>query len=123
MFVVMHLFAGCRREGDLEDWLARLAEEAGLKLLILSIDLADDPVWDLSEPETFMRLRELVAESLIAAVFGGPPGAMWSRLRFRARGLRPLRFRGALWGRADVRPAETARLPTGSGSNVEGFDD
>ena len=68
----MHLFAGCRREGDLEDWLTRLAEEAGLKLLILSVDLADDPAWDLSEPETFMRLRELVSESLIDAVFGGP---------------------------------------------------
>ncbi len=47
-FVVKHLSAGCRRGADLEDSLTRLAEEAGLKLLTLSIDLADDPVWDLS---------------------------------------------------------------------------
>ena len=87
MFVVMHLFAGCRREGDLEDWLARLAEEAELKWLILFIDLADGPARDLSELQTFMRLCGLVSENLIDAVFGGPPCATWSRLAFEPEDL------------------------------------
>ena len=61
-----------------------------------------------------MRLRELVSESLIDAVFDGPPCATWSRFRLRAGGPRPLRFRWALWGRADTRPVETARLREGN---------
>ncbi len=83
---------------------------AGLALLVLSVDLADDGRWDLSSPETFAKLRELAVEGLIDLILGGPPCATWSRLRFRLGGPRPLRFRDALWGRLDASPIEAARL-------------
>ena len=88
-FVVMHLFAGSRRKGDLEDCLQQAASAAGLSLLMLSVDIADDPRWDLAVPETFVRLRELVSEALVDAVLGGPPCSTWSKLRFRTGGPPP----------------------------------
>ena len=86
VFVVMHLFAGERRAGDVEDAFFEAMAAAGLVLLFLSADIADDPRWDLSVPETFMRLREIVTEGLVDMVMAGPPCATWSRLRFRAGG-------------------------------------
>ncbi len=109
-FVVMHLFAGARRTGDLEDCLRQAASTAGLILVMLSVDIADDPRWDLAVPETFVRLRELVSEALVDAVLGGPPCSTWSKLRFRTGGPRPVRCRWASWGRADASPTEKARL-------------
>ncbi|CAK0868950.1 unnamed protein product [Prorocentrum cordatum] len=54
--VVMHLFAGPRRPGDLEEWLHVLGASHGLEILVLSCDLELDPNWDLTIPETFQKL-------------------------------------------------------------------
>ncbi|CAK0808808.1 unnamed protein product [Prorocentrum cordatum] len=96
VFVVMHLFAGPRRPGDVEEWLGVLAAQRGLELLVLSCDLAQDPLWDLTLPETFQKLWGLVVLGHIDAILGGPPCSTWSRARFvkLLGGPRPLRFRG-----------------------------
>ncbi len=93
VFTIIHLFAGERREDDIEECPMKRAATDGLTLLVLSVDLANDPEWDLTSPSTFDKLRELVVEGLIDAVLGGPPCSTWSRLRFRPGGPRPLRFR------------------------------
>ena len=100
-FVVMHLFSGASREGDLEHAIRELMMDKGLPLLVISADLGADNNWDLVRPETFHTIHELIVQGFIGAIFGGPPCATWSRLRFRAGGPRPLRFR---WGPWTLRP-------------------
>ena len=66
----------------------------GLSLVMISVDLEWDPLWDLSLPATFHALMSLVIYGCIDALFAGPPCATWSRLRFRPGGPAPLRRRG-----------------------------
>ena len=103
-FVVMHLFSGARRPGDLEEFFRQAAKRAGIALLMLSVDLADDPLWDLTLAATFDTLRQLVCEGLIDVIIAGPPCSTWSRLRFMPGGPRPLRLRSHPWGGRDYTP-------------------
>ena len=43
-------FSGERRDGDLEEWVQALAEEAGLRVHVTSADLAEHPEWDFASP-------------------------------------------------------------------------
>ncbi len=109
-FVVGHLFSGAQRKEDFQWFLEELMQKEGLELLCLSIDLADDPDWDVTLAPTFHKLRVLAEEALLDAVLGGPPCSSWSRLRFRPNGPRPLRFDWCLWGRPDLKVHETPRV-------------
>ena len=53
VFVVMHFFSGERRPQDVQEWLEGWMREADLELLMISVDLACDPLWDFTEPTTF----------------------------------------------------------------------
>ena len=113
IFVMIHFFAGCRREGDIEEWMASLMREANLNLLIISVDLAMDYRWDLTNPVTFSALNQLVLEGLIDGSFGGAPCSTWSRARFNRSqpGPRPVRTRGVYcWGLPDLHPYDKARV-------------
>jgi len=101
MFVVMHFFAGDRRPGDVQEHLTRMCALHGLKLLMISIDLASDANWDYTNPETFNSV-----------VLGGPPRSTVSRARHvkKRGGPRPVRFRNCLWGRHDLMPWERSRV-------------
>ena len=93
----MHLFAGPRREDDVQAFLEVEAEELGLNLLMVSVDLLVDPDRDLADPDTFSTIMSLVEEGLVDVVLGGPPCSTWSRVRHRyiPGGPRPLRLRRA----------------------------
>ena len=111
--VVMHFFAGDRRSGDIHEWLDKMVQQEGLRVEIISVDLATDPLWDLTCPNTFHKLMMLIEEGLVDIVIGGPPCSTVARSRHRALpggGPRPLRFRWCIWGRSDLRPHERARL-------------
>ncbi len=110
VFVAVHLFAGARRDGDLETCLYECCTAAKIELLSLSIDLENDPQWDITLPDTFYRLYELAVEGLIDLGTAGPPCSTWSRLRFLPGGPRPLRFRSSPWGRPDLTRAERLRV-------------
>lgn len=112
VFVVVHMFAGERRENDVQQFLEQKMEAAQLRLLMLSVDLAEDPLWDFRNPNTFQALFELAEEGLIDVWFGGPPCSTVARSRHvkMINGPRPLRFRWALWGRADLRSFEKERV-------------
>ena len=111
-FVVIHMFAGERRSGDIQEHLENMMEHADLKLLMLSVDLAVDPNWDFRIPATFHKLLQLAEEGLIDLWLGRPPCSTVARARHvRLPGSsRPLRFRWALWGRPDLRCHERERL-------------
>ena len=111
-FVVVHMFAGERRPGDIQEFLEKQMDAAGLKLLMLSVDLAEDPLWDFRRPSTVHAMLELAEEGLIDVWIGGPPCSTVARSRHvpLQGGPRPLRFRWALWGRGDLRPHERERV-------------
>ena len=45
--VVMHLFSGPRRRGDVQEWLEAFQAEFECEVLVLSCDLGWDAAWDL----------------------------------------------------------------------------
>jgi len=103
IWVVLLCFAGSRRQGDVEDWLYKLAEQVGAMVLVESVDLAFNQEWDLGDARTVALLLEMAAEGLLDFVLGGPPCATWSMVRYLPGGPRPLRFRdGEEWGRKDL---------------------
>ena len=114
VFVVVHFFSGERRPQDVQEWLEGWMEEAGLKLLMISIDLAHDPLWDFTQPSSFHKIYQLCIEGLVDATVGGPPCSTVARSRHvplpGGGGPRPLRFRDQLWGRKDLRPFEMERV-------------
>ena len=112
VFVVVHMFAGARRDGDVQQFLEEKMNAEGLHLLMISVDLAEDPEWDFANPNTFSRLMGLAEEGVIDIFFGGPPCSTVARSRFVKipGGPRPLRFRWAIWGRPDLRMHERARV-------------
>ncbi len=113
VFVVMHLFAGPRRERDLHEYVEQEAGEQGLRLLMVSVDLLADAQWDLGDPSTFHCLMDLIVEGLIDITVGGPPCSTWSILRHRhlPGGPRPLRLRGRhAWGVPWLNSKERCRV-------------
>ncbi|CAK0851604.1 unnamed protein product, partial [Prorocentrum cordatum] len=112
VMVVMHLFAGRRRRGDVQEVVERLAKERSLRVLFLSADLLDDPRWDLANPSTFSALMELCEGGWVDIVLGGPPCSTWSRARYNRRrpGPPPVRSRRCPWGLSGLRDWEAARV-------------
>ena len=60
------------------------------------LDLGVHEWCDLTCHRTFATLDVAVREGLIDALFGGPPCATWSKLRYTTNSPPPLRARGAL---------------------------
>lgn len=112
VFVLMRFFAGERRKGDVEQYVHELAQEHGIEVLMISIDLATDHRWDFTLPRTFHAIMQLAEEGLIDGTLGGPPCSTVARSRhvWIPNGPRPLRFRWCIWGRADLEPCEKARV-------------
>ena len=60
VFVVLHLFAGVPREGDVEAHFRSMAAEHDFEYVFCSVDLLTSPEWDLSQPWLFDLLSALV---------------------------------------------------------------
>ena len=52
IFVIMHLFGGERCSEDVQAFVERFAEEAGISVLMATIDLSTDYRWDLAREDT-----------------------------------------------------------------------
>jgi hypothetical protein len=103
IFRFIHFYAGFRRKEDLEWWLIELAIPEEFILEVYSVDLAIDPLLDMSKVENVKRLNDGCREGYFAAGGGGPPCSSWTRSRHKNDGgPRPLRWRHELWGRTDV---------------------
>ena len=111
VFVILHLFAGVPRPGDIEAHFRDMAEPHNFEFVFCSVDLLTSPDWDLSQPWLFDLLPSLIEEGLIDIVLGGPPCSTWSALRWLPGGPRPLRYREiCLWGRPDLTKVEQAHV-------------
>ena len=107
-FIIVHLFAGRRRDTDLHSWLNQWAHRRNIGLTILSLDTAISPVLGNldSKAETWERLQELYLQGYVAATISGHPcetfsSARWTEpppeLRYQ-RWPRPLRTALRLFG-------------------------
>ena len=94
VFVIMHLFGGERRLEDIHFFVERLAEEAGLTVLMATVDLATDHRWDLAREDTQHELLGMMS-GFVDLLILGPPCSTVSRARHvsNSLGVRPVRFR------------------------------
>ncbi|CAK0838668.1 unnamed protein product [Prorocentrum cordatum] len=84
-FRFLHLFAGVRRPGGLEEHLRRRAEIAGILIEVWSLGAIIDPKHDLTDPVFLSVVVRLVDKGYC-----------------HGHGFRPLRARAEPWGRANV---------------------
>ncbi|CAE7904063.1 unnamed protein product, partial [Symbiodinium sp. KB8] len=61
IFVIMHLFGGERRSEDVQAFVERFAEEAGISVLMATVDLATDYRWDLAREDTQHELLGMMS--------------------------------------------------------------
>ena len=100
ILVVVYLFAGYAREGDVEWWLRNMASSA-YQLFLTSLDACRNAEWGLGAPRVVDVILTAVREGLIDALLAGPPCSTWSRARWNAGSgtARPLRGRSShAWG-------------------------
>ena len=118
--LVIHLYSGRRRRGDLQQCFEQLQLPDALCLTVLSVDVAvDENKCDLMSPQVQTRWLHLIASGVVAAVISGPPCETWSVARFRNEEKlinppRPLRFRNHLWGLCDTNKSEMKQVNTGN---------
>eukprot|EP00438_Fugacium_kawagutii_P024263 Skav223124 [mRNA] locus=scaffold419:845478:860783:- [translate_table: standard] len=81
--VVLHLFSGRRRHGDLQEFMENLPRKDGQTLTVLSIDLVFDTKWgNLADAECQSWWLHSIRQGWIVGLLAGPPCCTW----FQARG-------------------------------------
>ena len=81
-FVVVHLFAGERRLGDLESFLEEIPLPPRATRVIISVDIIyDRQNADLSKLEVQQTWLGFIARGLVAVLYTGPPCETWSSAR------------------------------------------
>ena len=100
VFHFLHMFSGLQREGDLEYYLIRLGAACGMRVKVISMDLAYGKHFDLSSEESVKELELEAERKKFSGAHNGSPCSTWSRVRFRPGGPPPLRDRSSPWGLA-----------------------
>ena len=115
VLLVLHLFAGRRRQEDYHSFLAELSQDAPYQVHILSLDTAIDQVYGnlSSTSKTWNELMSLLEEGRVAAGLAGSPCETFSSARYwvppsdedtdipqsdKMRWPRPLRDGNRPWG-------------------------
>ena len=92
--VVVHLFSGRRRHGDIHFWLQELGAALGLDVIVLSVDPVDPVIskgGDLLDDALYSYIRGLCWRGWSDGVCAGAPCRTWSAVRFMPGGPRPVR--------------------------------
>ena len=121
--LVVHLFSGRRRTGDLHWHLQRLAPALGVRFIILSMDTANSSwwgdLWHTSPP--WQMLCKCYAAGLVAFTMVGSPCETFSEARFtppppetQQRWPRPLRSRKWFFGLPDLTMKELRQVHAGT---------
>ena len=92
LFVVMHVFTGSRRPGDLHEQVHNLAEEYRLLIFAVSIDVALGDDHDICRDKLWNSIHDLIQAGFVVGCVCGPPCNTWSIARHRVgTGPPPLR--------------------------------
>ncbi len=121
-YLVLHLFSGRRREGDLHDHLQRMATGKDYDIKVYSMDLAvDDHYGDLSPTsEAWARVKEGLTKGIFAAGLAGSPCNTYSEARYHQpvdtarKWPRPVRNRMAPWGLPHLSKKELRHVRMGT---------
>ena len=120
--ILLHAFAGRRRRGDIEWFLAQTAtQHDGFILMPVSIDIVIDKVYgDISKSETREFWLHYMRMGYIAGFIAGPPCNTWSRARARqlseqdTLGPRVVRTFDFPWGLESLRLGEVRQVLLGT---------
>lgn len=124
--VILHAFAGRRREGDYQWYIDRLCKESdGFLLHVVSLDIVIDKKFgDPSDPAIQAFWLRGIESGWVHGFLGGPPCATWSRARSvqaaadgydrRGRLPRPVRSATSLWGFPALALRELAHVSDGN---------
>eukprot|EP00438_Fugacium_kawagutii_P032593 Skav236459 [mRNA] locus=scaffold1758:495487:500151:- [translate_table: standard] len=118
--VLLHLFSGRRRFGDIQDYLERAPPKAGTCLHVISIDIIFHPVWgDLAAAPTQRWWIRAIRHGWIVGMLAGPPCSTWSQARGRAvegkkHAPRVIRTASEPWGISQVAIREILQLLMGN---------
>eukprot|EP00438_Fugacium_kawagutii_P000288 Skav210752 [mRNA] locus=scaffold1498:120794:126919:+ [translate_table: standard] len=121
--IVLHLFSGRRRAGDLQHWLERMsASHPEYDLIVVSLDIICDSQWgDVSSPSVCEYWYTSIRSGYVSGMVAGPPCETWSVARSRAladdprhRGPRPVRDAYSLWGFDALRVKECLQVLLGN---------
>ena len=92
--VLLHLYSGRRRAGDLEHYLEFHGQDERYMMVAVSVDVqVDARTGDISKPEVVAFWVDQIACGRVIYMHAGPPCSTWSRARFNrnAPGPRPVR--------------------------------
>lgn len=121
--ILIHMFAGRRRQHDFHDWIKKLSPDMlpGYKVLTLSLDTAISTTrGNLDRGDVMEKLTAMATYGWIAGALTGPPCETFSAARHikpaeeGGRWPRPLRHPHALWGLRHLSNRELRQLATGS---------
>ena len=103
--VLLHLYSGRRRQGDLQYYLDAITSQQDAYLLhVVSVDYIISKDWgDISKEATRTYWLHGAAQGWVIAAISGPPCNTWSKARSHQiqghkRGPRPVRDATHLWG-------------------------
>ena len=110
--VFAHLFAGARREGDLQQFIESLGAVA------ISIDIIYDVTWgDLLKTETFLLFDRAIRHGTLRGFLAGPPCETWTRARAvlsEVYNVRPVRSRARPFGLQSLTRKESEQVLIGT---------
>ena len=105
--VLLHVFSGRRRPGDLQFYVDRMAQDLDtFQVYVVSLDVIVDPVMgDLRAPGTKAFWLDAIRQGFVAGLMAGPPCESWSIARthqlakdLHRRMPRVVRSGECLWG-------------------------
>ena len=103
-YLVVHLFSGQRRPGDVQDHLERCIALSSRPVVVLSLDIVNNKVQgDLADGKIVNFWIQEVLRRRVLATIGGPPCESWSAARLKPlsdtrHGPPPLRHADTPWG-------------------------
>lgn len=118
--IILHLFSGRRRRGDLQCYLAQFHDtDHHGPIVTVSVDIVCDLVWgDVTRPDTRAFWIEAIKKGWVCAATAGPPCETWTVARHRhdieACGPRPVRSHDDLWGFESMRLSEARQVLVGN---------
>ena len=103
VYFALYFCSGQRRPDDFQDHFEKINQQAGLPVMVLSIDIVNDSkIGDLTRKDTIIFWINKFIDGLIVALLGSPPCETWCAGRFHKLegkpGPRPIRSLGQPWG-------------------------
>jgi len=116
VYYAFNLFSGQRRPQDFQNQLELLLEQHPLPLVVISVDIVNNPIKGNLADMKILRLwghHVLSGKGLVS--FGGPPCNTFSAARYLPvpegkKGPRPIRSEQSLWGLPNVSASERLQL-------------